>query len=140
MSAITHRFIKIILFSIPLLFFSYIFYLLRFISLTHFLYFIFLYPLTSVLTLTIWHLRDRIIERRGYVFYKYVYIGVGGWITWLTTFFGGAFILWYYNINPKTLGVPLWLSGLIFFVIPWIIGGIIGYYWGKRRDFKPYGL
>ncbi len=138
--AAAHRFIKIILFTTPLLFISYILYFLRFISLPHLLYFIFLYPVTAVFTLIIWWFRDKFIERRGYAFYKYVYIGLGGWITWLATFFGGAYILWYYRIDIRGLGIPLWFTGLIFFAIPWIIGGIIGYYWGKRRGFKPYGL
>ncbi len=134
------KLLSVIIFSFPALILDYFFYVSGSIDFTKFIISIILYPIFILFTLFIWSLRNRYLEGERINFYKYVYIGVGGWIIWLVTFFGGAFTLWYYNINLKTLGVPLWLSGLIFFIIPWVVGGVIGYYWGKKRGFEPYGL
>jgi len=135
---VDQRFIRIILYTAPLLFVNYLFYLLGLISLLHLLYSMVLYPFGVIFVFFIWRVRDRIIGRKGYVFYKYVYIALGGWITWLVTFFGGALLILYLGVDVRRLDVPLWLSGLVFFVIPWILGGYLGYIWGKKRNFKPY--
>jgi len=131
---------RIFIYTIPTIIISYLLYLSGYIGFYTFVYSIILYPFFVIFTLFIWMYRNRLIESKGFRIYKYIYIGLGGWITWLITFFGGAFILWCYKIDIKSIGTPLWLSGLIFFVIPWIVGGILGYYWGKKRGFKPYGI
>ncbi len=136
----SRKYLTLLIASFPVLILDYLFYVNGSIDSTKFIISIILYPIFILSTLFIWDLRNKYVEEKRFNFYKYIYIGVGGWITWLITFFGGAFILWYYNINLKTLGVPLWLSGLIFFIIPWVVGGVIGYYWGKKRGFEPYGL
>jgi hypothetical protein len=64
-----------------------------------------------------------------------------GWIAWVITFFGGAFIIWAVKGMPKPGDPPPQYPALIFivmFVVPWVVGGFIGYLVGKRRNYRPY--
>ncbi len=64
-------------------------------------------------------------------------VGFGG-IAWCITFFGGAFIIWATGLPPPTNYLGSGPTFIVFFVVPWIVGGFIGYRVGKRRNYRPY--
>ena len=72
---------------------------------------------------------------------RIAFIGAGGAVAWFITFFGGAFIIWAVKGMPKPGDPPPQYPALIFivmFVVPWVVGGFIGYLVGKRRNYRPY--
>ena len=69
---------------------------------------------------------------------RIAFIGTGGFVAWVITFFGGAFIIWATGLPPPTTYLGPELALIILFVIPLIVGGFIGYLVGKSRNFKPY--
>ena len=67
------------------------------------------------------------------LFRKVVLIGFFGSITWFITFFGGAYILWATGWPPPTSYLGPWPTLILITVVPWIVGGYIGYLVGKRQ-------
>ena len=74
---------------------------------------------------------------------KIAFIVGFGWIAWMITFFGGAFIIWAVKGmpnpgDPEPAYLVQLLTFILMFIVPWIVGGFIGYLVGKRRNFRPY--
>jgi hypothetical protein len=94
------------------------------------------------LTYWIWHLQIRYqTTKTVQLINKIAFIGTGGFVAWVITFFGGAFIIWAVKGMPKPGDPPPQYPALIFiviFIVPWIVGGFIGYLIGKRRNYRPY--
>jgi hypothetical protein len=94
------------------------------------------------LTYGIWHLQIRYqTTKKMQLINKIAFIGTGGFVAWVITFFGGAFIIWAVKGMPKPSDPPPQYPALIFiviFIVPWIVGGFIGYLIGKRRNYRPY--
>jgi len=61
-----------------------------------------------------------------------------GWIAWCITFFGGVFIIWATGLPPPTDYLGQTPTFILIFIVPWIVGGYIGYRIGKRRNYRPY--
>jgi hypothetical protein len=61
-----------------------------------------------------------------------------GWIAWCIIFFGGAFIVWATGLPPPTDYLGQTPTFILIFIVPWIVGGYIGYRIGKRRNYRPY--
>jgi len=61
-----------------------------------------------------------------------------GWMAWCITFFGGAFIVWATGLPPPTDSLGQTPTFILIFIVPWIVGGYIGYRIGKRRNYRPY--
>ena len=72
---------------------------------------------------------------------RIAFIGLGGAVAWVITFFGTAFIMGMPTPAdpPPEYSVQL-LTFILVFPVPWIVGGFIGYLVGKRRNFRPYGI
>jgi len=66
------------------------------------------------------------------------FIGFGGAVAWLITFFGVALIIWATGLPPPTRYLGTWPTFILLFIVPWPVGGFIGYLIGKRRNFRPY--
>ena len=64
-----------------------------------------------------------------------LYITLGGGGTWLIVFFGSAFIIWATGLPPPIHYVGFWISYILLFIAPWIIGAFIGDWIGKRRNY-----
>ena len=74
---------------------------------------------------------------------RIAFIGGFGFIAWAITFFGGAFIIWAVKGMPTSADPPSeypvqLLTLILMFIVPWIVGGYIGYRVGKRRNYRPY--
>ncbi len=69
---------------------------------------------------------------------RIAFIAGFGWIAWVITFFGTAFIIWATGLRPPTDYLGAWSILILLFVVPWIVGGFIGYWVGKRRDYRPF--
>ena len=69
---------------------------------------------------------------------KIAFIGGFGWIAWCITFFGGAFIILATGVPPPTDYLGQTPTFILMFIVPWPVGGYIGYRVGKRRNFRPY--
>jgi len=94
------------------------------------------------LTYGIWYLRTRYeTSKKIQLFYKIAFIGLGGVVAWVITFFGTALIILAVKGMPKpsdpSSKYPE-ISLFFLFVVPWVVGGFIGYWLGKRRDFRPF--
>ena len=63
----------------------------------------------------------------------YITLGVGG--AWLIVFFGSAFIIWATGLPPPFPHLGFWISNILLFIAPWIIGAFIGDWIGKRRNY-----
>ena len=87
----------------------------------------------------VWYLKIRYqTSKTIQLMNRIAFIGVGGWVAWIITFFGGAFIVWATGLPPPdylTRGPTFFI---FFFIVPWIVGGFIGYRVGKRRNFRRY--
>jgi len=69
---------------------------------------------------------------------KIALIGSFGCMAWAITFFGTAFIIWATGLPPPTDYLGPWPTFILLFIVPWPVGGYIGYRIGKRRNFRPY--
>ena len=69
---------------------------------------------------------------------KIAFIGSFGFMAWAITFFGAAFIIWATGLPPPTDYLGTWPTFILLFIVPWPVGGYIGYRIGKRRNFRPY--
>jgi hypothetical protein len=69
---------------------------------------------------------------------KIAFIVGFGWIAWCITFFGGVFIIWATGLPPPTHYLGAWSTFILLFVVPWPVGGYIGYRIGKRRNYRPF--
>jgi len=65
-------------------------------------------------------------------------IGGFGCMAWAITFFGAAFIIWATGLPPPTDYLGPWPTFILLFIVPWVVGGYIGYLVGKRRNYRPY--
>ena len=96
------------------------------------------------LTYGIWYLRTRYeTSKKIQLFYKIAFIGLGGVVAWVITFFGTALIILAVKGMPKPSDPPpeysvQLLTFILMFIVPWIVGGFIGYLVGKRRNYRPY--
>jgi len=94
------------------------------------------------LTYGIWYVKTRYeTSKKMQLINKIAFIGIGGAVAWVITFFGGAFIIWAVEGMPKPSDPPPQYPALIFiliFIVPWIVGGFIGYLVGKRRNYRRY--
>lgn len=90
--------------------------------------------LGTVTVYFIYRLRSAVSLEKLKGFYKLMFIGAGATIAWIIVFVGGGLTLYFLGINLN-LG---WELFVYFFILPWAIGGVFGYYWGKRRNFMPY--
>jgi len=84
-------------------------------------------------------LRDVLSKERQLRIAKIAWTSLGAWLGWASTFFGAVAISAFYRSRGE---VPLladsngwWYLVLSFLVAP-IVGGLIGYWFGKRRRFK----
>ena len=69
---------------------------------------------------------------------RIAYIGGFGWIAWVITFFGGAFIVWATGWPSPAAYVGKPLTFIVFFIAPLIVGTFIGDWLGKKRDYRPF--
>ena len=66
----------------------------------------------------------------------YIVLGASG--TELLILFGGAFIILATGLPPPTHYLGPWPTFILLFIVPWVVGGFIGYLVGKRRNYRPY--
>ena len=91
------------------------------------------------LTYGVWYLRTRYqTTKTMQSIMRIAFIGGFGGIAWVITFFGGAFIVWVTGLPPPDYLTRWPTFFIVFFVVPWIVGGFIGYLVGKRRNYRPY--
>jgi len=91
------------------------------------------------LTYGVWYVKTRYeTSKTMQLVYRIAFIGAGGFAAWVITFFGGAFIIWATGLPPPVAYLGPERSLVILFVVPWIVGGFIGYLVGKRRNFRPF--
>lgn len=69
---------------------------------------------------------------------RIAFIGGFGGIAWMMMFFGGQFIIKWATGSVLAGYVGPELALFIIFVAPWIVGGLIGYLVGNRRNYQPY--
>jgi hypothetical protein len=92
-------------------------------------------------TYGVWYLQTRYqTSKKMQLINKIAFIGTGGFVAWVITFFGGAFIIWAVKGMPTSHRPPEYpaLIFIVIFIVPWIVGGFIGYLVGKRRNYRPY--
>jgi hypothetical protein len=65
-----------------------------------------------------------------------IYITLGASGTELIILFGGAFIILATGLPPPTHYLGPWISTIILFIAPWIIGAFIGDWIGRRRNYR----
>ena len=63
----------------------------------------------------------------------YILLGASG--TGSIVFFGCTFIVWATGLPPPIHYVGFWISYILLFIAPWIIGAFIGDWIGKRRNY-----
>lgn len=91
------------------------------------------------LTYGVWYIKIRYqTSKTIQLMNRIAFIGVGGWVAWIIAFFGGAFIVWATGLPPPDYLTRWPTFFIVFFVVPWIVGGFIGYLVGKRRNYRPY--
>ena len=66
---------------------------------------------------------------------RVIYILFGGGVTYWIIFGGGAFIIWATGLPPPAHYLGPWISSIMLFIAPWIIGAFIGDWIGKRRNY-----
>ena len=64
-----------------------------------------------------------------------IYIAFGASGTGFIIFYGSAFIIWATGLPPPTHHLGFWITILIFFIAPNIIGAFIDDWIGKRRNY-----
>ena len=85
----------------------------------------------------IWCGKTRISIETQLKMNRIAFIGAGACGTWAITFFGGAFIIWVAGLPSLTAYMGPWLTFIAFFIVPLIVGGLIGDWLGKKRDYRP---
>jgi len=115
-----------------------ILYLLGYIDLSQLCRGILLVFVAIPLTYGVRHLQIRYqTSKKTQLINRIAFIVGFGWIAWVITFFGGAFIIWATGF-PLAAYLGAWSIFILLFVVPWIVGGFIGYRIGKRRNYRPY--
>ena len=90
-------------------------------------------------TYGVWYLQTRYqSSKKMQLINKIAFIGTGGFVAWVITFFGGALIIWATGLPPPAAYLGPEMALIILFVAPWIVGGFVGYLVGKRRNFRPF--
>ena len=121
-----------------------IFYLLGYIDLSQLCRGVLVVFVAIPLTYGVWYLRTRYQTTKTMrLINRIAFIGLGGAIAWVITFFGGALIIWAVKGMPTPSDPPpeypvQLLTFILMFIVPWIVGGFIGYLVGKRRNYRPY--
>jgi len=91
------------------------------------------------LTYGVWYIKIRYQTTKTIqLMNRIAFIGTGGFVAWVITFFGGAFIILAAGLPPPTDYLGQWPTFILLFIVPWVVGGFIGYLVGKRRNYRPY--
>jgi len=115
-----------------------ILYLLRYTDLLQLFSGILLVFVGIPLAYGVWYLQIRYqTSKKMQLINKIAFIVGFGWIAWVITFFGGVFIIWATGL-PLAAYLGAWSIFILLFVVPWIVGGFIGYRVGKRRNYRPF--
>ena len=69
---------------------------------------------------------------------KIAFIGAGAGISFLITLFGGAFLIWALGLPPLTSYLGMWPTLILFFIVSPVVGAFIGYWIGRRRNYRPF--
>jgi len=118
-----------------------IFYLLGYINLAKLFGGILLLFPGILLGYEVWYIKIRYqATKTMQLINRITFIGLGGFVAWFITFFGGAFI-----ILTTALPSPADYLGpgptfILMFIVPWIVGGFIGDRVGKRRNYRTPGM
>ena len=116
-----------------------IFYLLGYIALGNLLRGILVLFVGILMSYGVWYLQIRYqTSKKMQLVNRIAFIGGFGFIAWVITFFGGAFIIWATGLPPPTDYLGQTPTFILMFIVPWIVGGFIGYIVGKRRNYRPY--
>ena len=69
---------------------------------------------------------------------RMAFIGAGACISFLITLFGTAFFIWALGLPPLVNYMGQWPTLILFFIVPPILGALIGDWIGRRRNYRPY--
>jgi hypothetical protein len=69
---------------------------------------------------------------------KIAFIMAGAFLAPPFTLFATAFIIWATGLSPPTDYLGQWSTLILLFVVPCPVGGFIGYWVGKRRNYRPF--
>jgi len=95
--------------------------------------------LTIPLAYTVWHIQTRYQHSKNvHVVNKIAFIMAGAFLAFPITLFATAFIIWATGSAPPTSYLGTWPTLILLFVLPTIIGAFIGYWIGKRRNYRPF--
>jgi len=132
---------------LPLLIISYtvltviqvILYLLAYIDLSTFFGGVLVLLLTLPLPYAIWYIQTRYQHSKTiHLTNKIAFIMAGACLAFPITLFATAFIIWATDSAPLSSYLGTWPTLILLFVVPTIIGAFIGYWLGKRRNYRPY--
>lgn len=65
-----------------------------------------------------------------------IYVTLGACGIWVIVFFGGGLLLLSTGWLPLTTYLGPWVTFIIFFIFPYIIGAFIGDWIGRRRNYR----
>jgi hypothetical protein len=95
--------------------------------------------LTIPLTYTVWYIQTRYQHSKTvHVMNKIAFIMAGACLAFPITLFATAFIIWAIGAAPPTSYLGPWPTLILLMVVPMIIGALIGYWIGRRRNYRPF--
>jgi len=132
---------------LPLLIISYIvltviqvvLYLLAYIDLSTFFGGVIVLLLTIPLPYAIWHIQTRYQHSKTiHLMNKIAFILAGACLAFPITFFAVVFILGAESLTVLSNYIGYWPTIILLLAVPMIVGAFIGYWLGKRRNYRPY--
>jgi hypothetical protein len=116
-----------------------ILYLLAYIDLFTFFGGVLVLLLTIPLPYAIWHIQTKYQHSKAvHLTSKIAFILAGAFLAFPITLFATAFIIWATGSAPLSSYLGSWPTLTLLFVVPSIVGALIGYWLGKRRNYRPY--
>jgi len=116
-----------------------ILYLLAYINLSTLFGGVLILLLMIPLPYAIWHIQTKYQHSKTvHLMNKLAFILAGALLAFPITLFATAFIIWALGLPPLVNYVGQWLTLILFFIVSPIVGAFIGYWIGKRRNYRPY--